>query len=193
MIFKLLDSIIHQINKIRFTLNSNIHYGKGMQIKHTPIIDIRKKSKLIMGKNVTLNSKNSTYHVNMFAPVKIFAKSENAIVIIGDNTRIHGSCIHASRSIQIGKNCLIAANCQIFDNSGHDIYSKNRLEVSASAKEIMIEDNVWIGAGAIILPGSIIKQGSVVAAGSVVRGVFEENSLIAGNPATLVKKINTYE
>jgi len=171
--------------------NKSIETGKHLHIKHRPIIDVRNESKLIIGNNVTLNSKNEKYHVSMFAPVKLFSRIAESTIIIGENTRIHGSCINAHKLISIGKNCLIAANCQIFDYSGHDINKKNRLEVSGSAKEIIIGDYVWLGTGSIILPGTVIHKGSVVAAGSVVRGSFKENSLIAGNPAKLIKYIDT--
>lgn len=190
MIIKYFDLLTHLWFKIIFVLDKNISFGKNIHIKKAPIIKIGKKSFLNIGNNVTLNSKNSTYHVNMFAPVKIFSKVPGSIVIIGDNTRIHGACIHSHKKISIGKNCLIAANSQIFDSSGHTLSKKDRLKVSKEAKEIIIEDNVWIGTGVIILPGTVIKEGSVVSAGSVVRGTFEINSLIAGNPAKLIKKID---
>ena len=127
----------------------------------------------------------------MFAPVKLFSKVIGSKIEIGDNTRIHGSCIHAQKSISIGKNCLIADNCQIFDSSGHTLSEQNRLDVSVEAKEIIIEDNVWLGTGVIVLPGSILKKGTVVSAGSVVRGTFEEKSLVAGNPAKFIKIIGS--
>jgi acetyltransferase-like isoleucine patch superfamily enzyme len=54
---------------------------------------------------------------------------------------------------------------------------------------VEIGDDCWIGAAAIILPGTRIRRGSTVAAGSVVMGRFPPNSVIAGNPATVIMSI----
>lgn len=178
-----------RIYKIWFLLERNIVLKGNITIIKKPIINIENNCSLEIGDNVKLNSDNSKYHVNMFAPIKIYIYGDNAKIKIGSNTRIHGSCLNATNSIEIGENCLIAANCQIFDNSGHDINQKNMLTISRKSKKVIIKDNVWIGTGVVILPGTIIKAGSVVAAGSVVRGTYEENSLIAGNPAKFIKFI----
>ncbi len=95
------------------------------------------------------------------------------------------------QKISIGKNCLIAANCQIFDGSGHDLsFSEvaNRINTIGDAKPIIVEDNVWIGANCIILPGVRIGQGSVISAGSVVHKDIPEMCVAAGNPVKVVKQ-----
>tara|TARA_B100000749_G_C18128510_1_gene342853 strand:+ start:194 stop:583 length:390 start_codon:yes stop_codon:yes gene_type:complete len=127
--------------------------------------------------------------VSLFAPVKLFARIPGASIEIGDNTRIHGSCIHSQSSISIGRNCLIAGNCQIIDGSGHELAPGTRLDVSLRAQPIVIEDNVWLGTGVIILPGTTIGSGSVISAGSVVKGPVEKDCLMAGNPAKVVKRL----
>lgn len=123
--------------------------------------------------------------------MKLFANvNSDAKIIIGDNTRIHGSCIHAKKRIQIGKNCLIAGNCQIFDCNAHPISMddpQNRKDLKAEPKPVIIEDNVWITANCIILPGVIIGEGSVVGAGSVVNQDIPPRSLVMGNPVQIIK------
>lgn len=114
----------------------------------------------------------------------------NARISIGSNTRIKGVLIHAYKKVQIGKNCLIAANTQIMDGGGHDLsmdQPERRYQTLGDAKPIIIEDNVWIGINCIILPGTIIREGTVVGAGSVVRGELQAHSIYAGNPAKLIK------
>lgn len=162
-------------------------------INGVPIIDLRNGGKLIIGKNVRLNSFNKGYHLNMFAPVKLFADRPGAVIEIGDNTRIHGSCIHAYSRISIGKNCLIAANCQIFDGSGHDLSFENvdnRIHTTGGARPITISDSVWIGANSIILPGVSIGRGTVVAAGSVVVKDLPPMVIAGGNPARVISRYN---
>lgn len=62
-----------------------------------------------------------------------------------------------------------------------------RLQGKDKLRSISIEDDVWIGARAIILPGVTIAKGSIVGAGSVVTKSFPPYSVIAGNPARIVK------
>lgn len=154
-----------------------------------PIIDIRKGSKLHIGNGVTLNSRNKGYHINLHSPVKLFADRQGAEIRIGKNSRIHGTCIHAYQLITIGKNCLIAANCQIFDGNGHDTsFSnvENRINTIGKSRPIKIDDNVWIGANSTILPGVTIGQGSVVAANSVVTKDIPAMTIAGGNPAIII-------
>tara|TARA_B100001059_G_scaffold234738_1_gene278081 strand:- start:2986 stop:3558 length:573 start_codon:yes stop_codon:yes gene_type:complete len=175
-----------------FIKNDNIILRGKLKIKNKPIIHILNGSSLTIGNNVLLNSKNSKYHVNMFAPIKIYLDRVGAEIKIGDNTRIHGTCLHAYKSIEIGSNCLIAANCQIFDSSGHDTFLNKpyeRISSNGIVKPILIGNNCWIGTSTIILPGTVLGDNCVVAAGSIVKGVFKENSLIGGNPAKLINLI----
>ena len=175
-----------------FMKNNNIILKGKLKVKNKPLVNILDGSSLVIGDNVTLNSKNSNYHVNMFAPVKIYIDKIGAKVSIGNNTRIHGSCLHAYESIEIGENCLIAANCQIFDGSGHDILlddPSKRIDSNGIIKPIIIGNDCWIGTSVIILPGTKLGNNCVVAAGSVVNGNFEDNSLVGGNPAKFIKLI----
>ena len=155
-----------------------------------PLIDIRKGSNLYIGDGVTLNSKNKGYHINMHSPVKLYADRKGAQIRIGDKTRIHGTCIHAYSSIEIGNNCLIAANCQIFDGNGHNISFpdvENRINTTGTSKPIKIEDDVWIGANSIVLPGVTIGKGSVISANSVVIKDIPAMVVAGGNPAIIIK------
>ena len=169
---------------------SNIKVKGKLIIKDKPLIDIHEGSDLYIGDGVTLNSRNKGYHINMHSAVKLFADRQGAQIIIGDKTRIHGSCIHAYSSIEIGNNCLIAANCQIFDGNGHDMSfpdTENRINTMGSSKPIKIEDDVWIGANSIILPGVTIGKGSVISANSVVIKDIPSMVLAGGNPAIVIK------
>ena len=175
-----------------FIRNRNVVLNGKLKIKNRPIVNILNGSSLIIGDNVTLNSKNSKYHINMFGPIKIYLDKSKAKIKIGDNTRIHGSCLHAYESIEIGNNCLISSNCQIFDGSGHDTFIEDpakRINSTGGSKPITIGNNCWIGTSTIILPGTKLGNNCITAAGSVVSGKFEENSLIGGNPAKFIKFI----
>ena len=145
---------------------------------------------LKIGDNVTINSDNHGYHVNMYKPCKLLIDRLGGSINIGKNTRIHGSCIHAFKKIHIGNDCLIAANCQIFDANGHHSSAQQRHTNNGKAKEIKSGDNVWIGANSIILPGVSIGSNSIIAAGSVVNKSIPADHIAGGNPAKSIKRIH---
>jgi len=104
---------------------------------------------------------------------------------IGDYCLIcPGVRIGAANSVVIGDNCMIASNVDITDSDWHDIY--NRISPGVSSP-VTIEDNVWIGYGAIICKGVSIGANSVIGAGSVVTGSVPPNTVAAGNPARALK------
>lgn len=124
-------------------------------------------------------------------------------IYIGDNVSINIRCILIDcNKITIGNNVLIAPGVQI-NTSTHPVELSDRLTPNWNSKTgeyrwrtyalpITIEDNCWIGAGAIILPGVTIGKGSVIGAGSVVNKDIPANSVAVGNPCRVIKTINQY-
>jgi acetyltransferase-like isoleucine patch superfamily enzyme len=148
-----------------------------------------------MGKNVILNSlwKRNTLDSNSVITLRTLA--EGAIISIGDDTGISSSTISAQKSIAIGSRVLIGSGCLITDTDHHpvDVAPKERrysgLPALEKAKEVVIEDDVFIGARTIVLKGSRIGSGSVIGAGSVVAGDIPKNSIAAGNPCRVVRQL----
>jgi acetyltransferase-like isoleucine patch superfamily enzyme len=174
---------------LRLSLKSNVVLEGKVVILGVPLIDIRKGSKLYLGDGVMLTSRNRGYHLNIQAQVKLFADRPGAEIRIGEHTRIAGSCIHAQRSITIGKRCLIAGNCQIIDANGHDLSFPNverRLHTEGPGMPIVIEDDVWLGTNTVVLPGVRIGRGAVIGANSVVSANVPPMVVARGNPAEVV-------
>lgn len=168
-----------------------VKVGLGLRVIGIPILNLSKKSRFIVGNNVTLNSFNDDYHVNMLGCIKVYLEGSGASIEIGDDTRIHGSCIHARKKISIGKRCLIAANCNIVDSNGHRVSMDApnlRYQTIDDPKEIIIGDDVWIGMNSIILPGVVIGDGAVIAANSVVKENVPSLTIVCGNPAVAISK-----
>ena len=184
-----MNKLIH----MKYKWNTTLQIPKTVRFYKSPKIITHKKAKIILGENVSINSDNQTYHLNMFQACKLMADIENAKIEIGDNSRIHGSCIHAQDFIFIGKNCLIAANCQIMDNNGHPVKVSthaDRIQKRGESKAVYIEDGVWLGTGVVVLPGVTIGEGSVIGANSVVSVDIPKFSIAIGNPIQIVKTLN---
>ena len=95
--------------------------------------------------------------------------------------------IDASEQIEVGENCMIGPFCYITDHDhGHE---KGRPigEQPFRSAPVMIGNNVWIGAGAIILKGVTIGDGAVIAAGAVVTNDIGVGMKVAGVPATALR------
>jgi acetyltransferase-like isoleucine patch superfamily enzyme len=104
-----------------------------------------------------------------------------------------GATICAAISIQIGSKCLLGADVQIFDTDFHKISADNRRHDDnpehISASPIIIEDNVFIGAGSKIMKGVRIGRNSVIGAGSIVNKDIPANSIAAGVPAKVIANL----
>ena len=106
-------------------------------------------------------------------------------VKIEKNVIIMNGCLMMSAGgITIDDEAQIAANVQLISNN-HDL--ENRMVITC--KPVHICRRAWIGAGATILPGVTIGENSVVGAGRVVTRDVESNTIVAGNPARVIKKI----
>ena len=106
-------------------------------------------------------------------------------VTIGRNVMIMGGCLMMSRGgITIDDDVLIAANVQLISNN-HDLHDHPLL----LCKPVHIGRNAWIGAGATILPGVTVGENAVVAAAAVVTRDVEPNTIVGGNPARLIKRV----
>ena len=109
-------------------------------------------------------------------------------ITIGKNVFFNTGCSFQDRGgITIGNGSLIGMNVTIATlNHGLSLEIRNTTYPSP----VVIGENVWIGSNATILPGVTIGDNSVVAAGAVVTKVVPENTVVAGVPAKVVKKIN---
>lgn len=108
-------------------------------------------------------------------------------VRIGSNVTVMPGCLMmAAGGIDIGDGAMIAANVQLISNN-HDLYERNVI----TCKPVRIGRNVWIGAGATILPGVTVGDNAVVGAASVVTKDVAADTIVAGNPARFVRRISS--
>ena len=140
---------------------------------------------------------------------KIVFNSTSGEVIIGKNTQINGEII-CTNKVVLGDNIFLAWGVSLFDNDSHsldyndrindmtsqlndirngDSFIKNKDWSIVKSGPINIKDYAWIGMNSIILKGVTIGEGAIVAAGSVVTKDVPDWTIVAGNPAQVVKKI----
>jgi len=116
-------------------------------------------------------------------------------IVIGNNVSINMDChIACVNKISIGNNVLIASKVFITDHfhgntSIESIILPPSKRIVESRGPVIIEDNVWIGEGVAIMPDVKIGRNSIIGANAVVTKSFPANSVIAGNPAKLIKTI----
>ena len=123
---------------------------------------------------------------------------------LGSNVIINMNCTFVDNNrIEVGNNVLIASNVQIY-TATHPTKASERIvqnwnENSGEgycrvyALPVKIEDNVWIGGGAILLPGVTVGKNSVIGAGSVVVRPIPANSVAVGNPCRVIKTLPAEE
>jgi acetyltransferase-like isoleucine patch superfamily enzyme len=156
------------------------HCGKGLTLSNgVPWIE----GNLIIriGENVMLDG-------NVFSSGRMH---KDPVLTIGNRVVLgYKTHISVSKSVKIGNDCLIAAGCMILDNDGHPIDPNRRLCKEPvrdnEIKPVVIEDNVWIGTGCIILKGVTIGTGSIISANSLVTRSIPPYSIAMGVPAKVV-------
>lgn len=166
---------------------------KGAVMIGQPRIIIAKGAHIEIGEDVLLDSSDFHYHLNAYGRIKLIAGAPGAKIHIGRNSRIHSSCIHAELEVSLGERCLVAANCQIMDASGHrtDVSPKSRRLIERDApRPVQIGDDVWLGTGVVVLPGVSIGSGAVIGANSVVASSIPENSVAVGAPAKVIRTLS---
>ncbi len=155
------------------------------------IIGQSSKDQVVLGKNVRLSGW-----------LTILDKGK---ITIGDYTLIgNKAVIQAWERVNIGSYTMISPDVWIQDNNSHSIYAQDRLidmlgsrdfnevgidTTNAIHKPIHIGDHVWIGRRAMIFKGVTIGDRAIVAAGAVVTHDVPADTVVAGNPARVVKTI----
>ncbi|MBQ9991367.1 MAG: acyltransferase [Lachnospiraceae bacterium] len=171
---------------------TKVAYGKKLKLKGIPVIVNKKGARLSLGDNCIIKSSLLSNLVGLYSRTIIVTRVEGAFIEIGNNVGISGATIYARSGITIGDHTNIGGNVKILDNDFHPIEVEARLaddKRKIGTAPITIGKNCFIGCNAIILKGSELGDNCVVGAGAVVSGKFEANSVIAGNPAKVIRKL----
>lgn len=121
---------------------------------------------------------------------------EKKTLFLGENCEIGDYChFVATEKVEIGDNFLCASKVFISDTNHGNYRGENCSFPSEPPKDrtltsnpVFIGDNVWVGDNVVILPGTRIGSGCVIGANAVVSGTYEDNCIIAGVPAKVIKR-----
>ena len=109
---------------------------------------------------------------------------------VGDHVYLNVQCtILDCAEVHIGHHVMFGPAVQVY-TAAHLLQAEGRIQGLEVARPIVIEDNVWLGGGAILLPGVRIGRNAVVGAGAVVTRDVLANTVVAGNPAKVIRVID---
>lgn len=139
---------------------------------------------------------------SVFEGGAVFEKN-NIKILIGDRSFIGGGTfLHCTNDFVIGNDVLISWNCTLIDHNSHSTeFEERKNDITdwidgkkdwnnVISKPIIISDKAWVGFNSIILKGVTIGEGAIVASGSVVTKDVDPFTVVGGNPAKIIKRLN---
>ncbi|NQU83456.1 MAG: acyltransferase [Parcubacteria group bacterium] len=157
------------------------------------------KGSISLGRNVVVASHVELSHVvvgdeTRIGPFTFIFGSEDHPVQIGKNCQFTAHCyINGSSGLEIGDNVGFAPGAMIFSDSGPLPSKKLQRFFPITEGKIVIHDDVWICAQAMILPGVTIGSMSVIASGSLVTKDVPSGVVVGGIPAKIIKTLDLEE
>lgn len=189
-------------NLVKFKKNLNIDNStillKNTNIRFDLPDKIQNRTYLTIGEKGTINA-------------EFVFETEKGEVLIGSNVHLGGVTFVSINKIQIGNDVTISWGVTIYDHNSHSIYWDERKNDNSNyyndclnktnskdwtnviSEPVIIESKVWIGFDVIILKGVAIGEGAVVGAKSVVTKNVEPWTVVAGNPAKVIKYLPQYK
>ena len=175
-------SLVSKIAELSHIMNAQLRLrGKAkvpFSVRLQGRVQLSGCGEVVLGEGVSLNG--------TVVPIELVTYTSGRIEI-GNHTFInYGSSIAARASVKIGSHCLLGHYVFVMDNDQHDIVRHTELPQS---HPVIIENHVWIGSKAVILPGVRIGSRAVIGAGSIVTTDIPPRCVAAGNPARVLRHL----
>jgi acetyltransferase-like isoleucine patch superfamily enzyme len=120
-------------------------------------------------------------------PNRLITTTPTAVIRIGRNVRLNGCTLIAAESIEVGDDCVLGS-CEIRDHlPGFALPGRAYFPPHGP---VILEDNVWVGGQASILPGVVVGRNSVIGIHAVVSTRVLPNVIVAGNPARVIRGLD---
>ena len=175
-------------------VGKGVIFGRNMTLRHPHKISLEDSS--FIDDNVVLDAKgeeNEGIRIgqNVYVGRNTILSCKEGAIVLDDYCNISANCSLLSETeIRVGKYCFLAGQCYLVAGGEHsfeEISIPIMFQPSLSKGGIEIDEDVWLGAGVIVLDGISIGRGSVVGAGSVVTQSLPEYSIAVGVPARRIK------
>lgn len=170
-----------------------IMVARSARLVGAPIIRAFPDSTIDVGERAELVSTPSRATMVLNHPCMVQTYRAGARITIAHDVGMSGATICSALEIAIGARTMLGANVTVIDTNFHPLAAEGRrfapIPEPNPDDAVVIGDDVFIGAGAFVLPGARIGDGSVVAAAAVVKGDVPAGVVVAGNPARLVKEL----
>lgn len=158
--------------------------GRGFRAERLPYM--RGRGRLVLGDHVHLSGRSCFYFMGGG-----LARPE---IALGDRVFIGNQCtFSAAASIRIGSDVLVSTGVRIHDNDGHPLDAARRRAGDPigpdEVRPVVVEDGAWLGANAVILKGVTVGRDAIVGTGAVVTRDVAPATIVAGNPARVVKSL----
>lgn len=128
-------------------------------------------------------------NVAMWGRVNLWTYSADARLVVADNVMMSGTRFACAHSIRVGRDSILA-DAAIRDTDFHSTRADRRSpDAPVRVAPVEIGDNVWVAAGAVLLPGTMVGENSVIGASAVCMRAFPANKVILGNPAKVAMPI----
>ncbi len=169
-------------------------FGRNITLRHPHKISIG--SNCFIDDNVVLDAKGKENHglelgENVYVGRNTILSCKEGSIWIDDYCNISANCTLLSETeIKLGKFCFLAGHCYLVAGGNHSFVDPDKpimFQPSISKGGIAVGEDVWLGAGVIVLDGVTIGRGSVIGAGAVVTKSLPEFSIAVGSPAQRVR------
>jgi len=173
-------------------LYPNLRVGRRVRVRGSLCIVIHDETgEIVLGDRVRIVSDWKRSPLARAARAKLVAYP-GARIVLGSRTLLMGTTIVCRKAVEIGDETMIAPDVLIADTDFHALWPpEQRFEMAPvdEARDVRIGKRAWIGAGAFILKGVTIGENAVVGAGSVVTKDVPPATLVAGNPARVIREL----
>ncbi len=196
-LFSAWDMLFIHTNRLFSTLSSRLslrfqgcRYGRDLRTMGACYFKARTAGSISLGHHVCFVATWRANRVGLSGPLLLHTMGEGRIEV-GDHSGASSAVLSARSLIRVGKYVKLGGNVRIFDHDFHPLDAGARRldrDEECATAPVVIGDDVFIGANAIILKGVTLGNRVVVGAGSVVASSFEDDSVIGGNPARLLRQ-----
>ena len=165
--------------------------GRHARFYGRPIVQRHRGSTIRLGDRATIRSFAASNPIAPERPAFFATRAAGAAIVVGDDFGMTGGTICAQMRVEVGDRVLLGGNVIVTDTDFHPVdAAKRRLSPQEGASApVTIGSDVFIGMNALILKGVVIGDGAAVGAGAVVTKDVPPATVVAGNPARVVRKL----